>query len=284
MRGCFDAETWRGCASDRQGMRGASSRREPSGDVISVAASYLHPGNRFRKLGPPCRDRRRSRIPGMDGVPGEKKGRPPLGGGPRYRLVRVNTGPPDQPGRHQRFESRRTFMETSLAAYGGRVNAEREAALLVDSVGWISQTRRRSQVSRDRVSARSRMKREVGARCRRIEQSRHCPRNGRRAIRIVGALVSPETGLAPCGVCVTGRWCRRLPDKARFSLPPFSEVACRASARATRRTFGVPHPDTCTTFAPPEHLRTFVAATTIADAVLRLVLGAGCATAMKKLA
>ena len=42
----------------------------------------------------------------------------------------------------------------------------------------------RSQVSRDRVSTRSRMKREVGARCGRIEQSRHCPRNGRRATRI----------------------------------------------------------------------------------------------------
>ena len=42
-------------ASDRQGMLGASSWRKPSGDILPVAASYLHAGNHFRKLGSPVR-------------------------------------------------------------------------------------------------------------------------------------------------------------------------------------------------------------------------------------
>ena len=49
-----------------------------------------------------------------------------------------------------------------------------------------------------------------------------------------------------------------------------------------RERFGVPHPDTCTAFAPPEHPRTVVAAT-IAGAVLRLVPGARGGTALKVL-
>ena len=42
-------------ASDRQGMLGASSRRKPPGDAIPVAASDLHSGNHFRKLGSSAR-------------------------------------------------------------------------------------------------------------------------------------------------------------------------------------------------------------------------------------
>ena len=47
--------SWRGCASDQQGMLGDSSGRKPSGDVMSAAASYLHAGNHFRKLGSPVK-------------------------------------------------------------------------------------------------------------------------------------------------------------------------------------------------------------------------------------
>ena len=47
---------------------------------------------------------------------------------------------------------------------------------------------------------------------------------------------------------------------------------------------GAPHPDTYTTLAPSELLRTFIAATAIANAVFWVVLGAGCAIAFKKLA
>ena len=36
-------------------MRGASCRRKPPGDVIPVAASYLHAGNHFLKPGSPAR-------------------------------------------------------------------------------------------------------------------------------------------------------------------------------------------------------------------------------------
>ena len=42
---------YRGCASDRQGMLGARSRREPPGCPLPVAASYLHAGNHVRKHG-----------------------------------------------------------------------------------------------------------------------------------------------------------------------------------------------------------------------------------------
>ena len=38
-------------ASDRQGMHGASSRHEPPGDIVPVAASDLSSGNPLRKLG-----------------------------------------------------------------------------------------------------------------------------------------------------------------------------------------------------------------------------------------
>ena len=47
---------------------------------------------------------------------------------------------------------------------------------------------------------------------------------------------------------------------------------------------GAPHPDTYTALAPSELLRTFIAATAIANAVFWVVLGAGCAIAFKKLA
>ena len=47
---------------------------------------------------------------------------------------------------------------------------------------------------------------------------------------------------------------------------------------------GAPHPDTYPSLAPSELLRTFIAATAIANAVFWVVLGAGCAITFKKLA
>ena len=47
---------------------------------------------------------------------------------------------------------------------------------------------------------------------------------------------------------------------------------------------GAPHPETHTTLAPPELLRTFIVATAVANAVFWVVLGAGCAIAFRKLA
>ena len=64
-----------------------------------------------------CRDRRE------DGDSGEEKGRPPSGGGPRCWNARANTGPPGQPGHHQRFGIRRVLMAASLAGCRIRVNA-----------------------------------------------------------------------------------------------------------------------------------------------------------------
>ena len=52
---------WRGCASDRRGMPGASSWREPPGGVVPVAASYLSSGKPASKTWLNCEDRRRSR-------------------------------------------------------------------------------------------------------------------------------------------------------------------------------------------------------------------------------
>ena len=48
-------------ASDRQGMLGAASRREPPGCVVPVAASYLHVGNDRRTPGSSVK------IPGASG-------------------------------------------------------------------------------------------------------------------------------------------------------------------------------------------------------------------------
>ena len=44
-----EVQDQRGCASDRQGMRDASSWREPRGRVVPVAASYPRAGNQFRR-------------------------------------------------------------------------------------------------------------------------------------------------------------------------------------------------------------------------------------------
>ena len=43
-------------------------------------------------------------------------------------------------------------------------------------------------------------------------------------------------------------------------------------------------PDTHSTLAPPALLQTFIVATAVTTAVFRVVLGAGCAIAFKKLA
>lgn len=47
---------------------------------------------------------------------------------------------------------------------------------------------------------------------------------------------------------------------------------------------GAPHPETHSTLAPPELLRTFIVSTAVANAVFWVVLGTGCAIAFKKLA
>ena len=49
------SETWRGCASDRQGMHGASFRRKPPGGVVPVAASDLSSGSPASKTGSTAR-------------------------------------------------------------------------------------------------------------------------------------------------------------------------------------------------------------------------------------
>ena len=107
MRGRFDA--WRGCTSDRQVMLGAPFLPRAS---RCLAPSCLHAGNHSRKLGSTLKtpDAQDVWTEGGTETPGEKKGRPPLGGGPRYRLARAKTGPPDQPGHHQRIGTLRTFM------------------------------------------------------------------------------------------------------------------------------------------------------------------------------
>ena len=58
-RGCREhspgALTSEAATSDRQSVLGASSWHKPPGDAIPVAASYLHAGNHFRKLGSPVK-------------------------------------------------------------------------------------------------------------------------------------------------------------------------------------------------------------------------------------